>query len=205
MKKKPHFYAHRVNTIEQLKNTPTKYGVEIDLRDWGDQIILEHDPFINGEDFKDWLKHYHHSGLILNIKSERIEYKILRMLEEANVSDFFFLDSSFPVIFALTSQNEKRIAVRFSEFECIETVLALKDKVDWVWVDCLNKFPLNREIYNQFRKSNFKLCLVSPDLLGRKEDIVSYEKIIDEYEISFDAICCKLENVEKWRESQLGK
>ena len=41
MKKKPHFYAHRVNTIEQLKNTPTKYGVEIDLRDWGDQIILK--------------------------------------------------------------------------------------------------------------------------------------------------------------------
>ena len=68
------FCAHRINTIEELKNIDTKYGIEIDLRDHNNDIYLQHDPYVKdtATKFSDLLKHYNHNFIILNIKSERI-------------------------------------------------------------------------------------------------------------------------------------
>ena len=38
---------HRRNTINLLKETPVKFGVEVDIRSYGDKLIIHHDPFIN--------------------------------------------------------------------------------------------------------------------------------------------------------------
>lgn len=38
------FIAHRINTIDELKIVPENLGVEVDLRDYGDRLILQHDP-----------------------------------------------------------------------------------------------------------------------------------------------------------------
>ena len=66
------FIAHRINTISELRNLPTEYGVEIDLRDSLDgRIYIQHNPFESGEDFEKYLKEYHHGTMILNIKSEK--------------------------------------------------------------------------------------------------------------------------------------
>lgn len=96
------FIAHRINTVEELKKIPTEYGVELDLRDRGERLILQHDPFKDGEDFEEYLKHYHHGLMILeNIKSERIEHRVLELVHKYNVREYFLLDSSFPMIFLL--------------------------------------------------------------------------------------------------------
>src|SRR5437016_354194 len=137
------YIQHRVNTIEQLQATPTEYGVELDLRDRGDRLILQHDPFQDGQDFADYLQHYRHGLMILNIKSERIEHRVLELVQAADIRDYFFLDSSLPMIRALVRQGQHRIAVRFSEFEPIESALALAGQVDWVWIDCFTKMPLD--------------------------------------------------------------
>ena len=54
------FIAHRINTAAELKNIPRNFGVEIDLRDFGDKIVLQHDPYvkIEAEDFEKWLDDY---------------------------------------------------------------------------------------------------------------------------------------------------
>jgi hypothetical protein len=114
-----HFIAHRVNTIKDLKKIPFEYGVEVDLRDFGQKLILHHDPFKDGEDFEKYLKYYNHGSLILNIKSEGIEFKALEILKKNNVKKYFFLDSSFPMINQLSLKGEKNIALRFSEYEGI--------------------------------------------------------------------------------------
>jgi hypothetical protein len=36
--------CHRINTIEELKKIPKEYGVEIDVRGYGDKMVLTHDP-----------------------------------------------------------------------------------------------------------------------------------------------------------------
>lgn len=184
------YIAHRINTIDQLKKIPKEYGVELDLRDCNDRLILQHDPFREGEDFEDYLKYYDHGTIILNIKSERIEFRVLELLKKYKVEKYFFLDSSFPMIYLLSKQGERNIAMRFSEFEGLDTIMNMKGKVNWVWIDCFTKLPLDKRNSEQLKKAGFKLCLVSPELQGRNTDeIKSYKEMIKLFEI--DAVCTK--------------
>lgn len=192
------FIAHRVNTIKELKDLAQDYGVEIDLRDLGDKIILQHDPFGNGDDFEEYLKNYHHKTMILNIKSERIEFRVLELLKKYNIKDYFFLDSSFPMIYTLSQNSEKNIALRFSEFEGLDTIKNMAGKVEWIWVDCFSKLPINQENYKILKELGFKLCLVSPELQAQEEKILKYKKYLKENDIKFDAICTKSYNIDKW-------
>lgn len=196
-----HFIAHRINDIEVLKQLPTELGAEIDLRDRAERLILQHDPFIDGQDAEPFFASYRHGTLILNIKSERIEFRILEMLKQYKIENYFFLDSSFPMIQQLVKLGEHRVAVRFSEFEGLDTVLALQGEVEWVWVDCFTRLPLTRENYRTLKEAGFKLCLVSPELQGRLEDIQPYKNELDSLGIEFDAICTKQANVKLWRQS----
>lgn len=189
------YVSHRVNTILQLRQVPAEYGVEIDLRDRGERIILQHDPFGDGEDFADWIKHYRHALLILNVKSERIEHRVLELVYERGIENYFLLDCSFPMIRLLNNLDERRIAVRFSEFEPIESALALAGKVDWCWVDCFTRMPLAPSSYERL-KASFKLCAVSPELQGRSAaSITDYARQLQPYPM--DAVCTKYPDL--WR------
>jgi len=64
---------HRINTISELKNIESKYGVEIDIRAWGSELVLNHEPFQDGEKLVDYLDEYHHGTLVLNVKENGIE------------------------------------------------------------------------------------------------------------------------------------
>lgn len=194
------FISHRVNTVNDLKNTPVEFGVELDLRDNIDgSIYINHDPFVLGESFEDYLREYHHGTMILNIKSERIEYKVLDLLKKYNIEKYFFLDSSFPMIKALTDQGELNIALRYSEFEGIDTIRLMSGRAKWVWVDCFNSFPLEEDIYLKLKNMGYKLCFVSPELQGQPEKIEEYAGNIKKRNINFDAICTKLCNIDGWK------
>jgi len=192
------FIAHRVNTIKELLNTPTEYGVEIDLRDYQDKIILQHDPFKDGECFEEYLKNYNHGTMILNIKSEGIEPAVLKLIKKYNVRDYFFLDCSFPMINFLSSKGEKNIALRFSEFEGLDTIRLMSLRVDWVWIDCFSKLPITPENYKILKNLNYKLCLVSPELQNQNSKLEKYKMYFKKENIKFDAICTKLEKLERW-------
>lgn len=192
------FIAHRINTVGELLQVPKEYGVEVDLRDYQERFILQHEPFVDGENFEDYLKCYDHKLLILNIKSERIEFRVLELLKKYKVNNYFFLDSSFPMIYKLFSNGEKNIAVRFSEFEMIESVLSLKGLVKWVWVDCFSTLPLTKENSEIFKKNGFKLCFVSPDLVGREFDIEKYNNFFKLNNIHLHAVCAKIHNSCLW-------
>ena len=194
------FISHRVNTVKDLKNTPFEFGVELDLRDNIDgSIYINHDPFVLGENFEDYLSNYHHGTMILNIKSERIEYKVLDLLKKYKIEKYFFLDSSFPMIKALTDQGELNIALRYSEFEGIDTIRLMSGRAKWVWVDCFNSFPLEEDTYLKLKNMGYKLCFVSPELQGQPEKIEEYAGNIKKRNINFDAICTKIYNIDGWK------
>ena len=185
------YIAHRINTLAQLAQVPRAFGVELDLRDHGDRLVLVHDPFKGdtGEDFETYLKSYQHGLMILNVKSERIEHRVLELIQQYGIKEYFFLDSSFPMMRLLVKQGESRIAVRFSEFEPVESALALAGQVEWAWIDCFTKNPLTPRTYEQL-KVHFKLCIVSPELQGRPpETIAAYAEQLRAY--PFDAVCTK--------------
>ena len=114
---------HRVNTIKQLKTIRPKYGVEIDLRADGSEIVLNHTPYKGGCQFTNYLEIYHHGLMILNIKEAGIENDVLRLVRQRGIQKYFLLDVEFPYIFQASRQGERAIAMRYSEVEYIETVL----------------------------------------------------------------------------------
>ena len=190
---------HRVNTIVDLNSVPQNLGVECDIRYDGDKLILHHDPFVGGEDFAEFLKHYHHSFLIANIKSEGIERRVIELLERNGIRDYFLLDVSFPFIMRLSNSGFAKNAVRFSEYESIGTALASKGKCEWVVVDVFTKLPLTKSICGSLSK-NFKICLVSPELLGRQQDIKKYQKRLSAIGANIDAVLTKTPvEWHKWR------
>mgnify|MGYP000672132933 CR=1 FL=1 len=189
---------HRRNTLAELLATPVKYGVEVDIRSFGERLIVHHDAFVVGEDFNDWIDHYQHGTLILNVKEEGLEQRLLDLMKKKNIENFFFLDQSFPFLLKTASQGERRCAARVSEFECIDTVLTLTKRVDWVWVDCFTRFPLSGEEAERLRLAGFKLCLVSPELHQRSapEEIPALRALLIERRIVPDAVCTKMP--ERW-------
>jgi hypothetical protein len=194
------FIAHRINTINELKNIPFSYGVEVDIRDKDQRLILQHDPFKNGEFFDEYLCHYHHAFIILNIKSERIELRVLELLKQHAITNYFFLDSSFPMIYQLSQQGEFNSALRFSEYEGIDTIYLMQNRVRWVWVDCFSYLPLTQKIFSQIKAMNLKICLVSPELQGHENDIEHYKTYLHKNNIVCDAICTKIYNISRWQD-----
>jgi len=189
-----HRILHRVNTKGELLKTPKEFGVEVDIRTRGNQLIMHHDPFQNGEDFEDWLGVYQHGILILNVKEEGLEERLIKLMDEYNIDDYFFLDQSFPFLIKTSNINERRCAVRVSEFESIDTAITLANKVNWVWVDCFTHFPLTTEQAKKLQiELNFKLCFVSPELQGRTdiEHIKKFIQGIKILDIKGDAVCTK--------------
>ncbi len=184
--------SHRINTSEALLKIPNKYGIEIDIRSRHDQLILHHDPFCYGELLSDWLKNYKHKLLILNVKEEGLEPQILSLMEKHSIDHFFFLDQSFPFIIKTLNAQEKRTAVRVSEYESIETALKVAGKAQWVWVDCFTKFPINQNEALRLKES-FKICIVSPELQGRSDinEIIKLKNLLQEIHLKPDAVCTK--------------
>ena len=185
--------SHRRNTIAELRTTDHKYGVEVDIRSEGQQLIMHHDPFVGGESFDEWVGAYQHGTLILNVKEEGLEARLIALMASKGIDDYFFLDQSFPFLVKWSKAGEHRCAVRVSEFESIETALTLAGKVDWVWLDCFTKFPLSEDNTVRLKKAGFKLCLVSPELQGRNAEIEipALVSLLSARNIELDAVCTK--------------
>lgn len=194
------FIAHRVNKTEELDKLSVEYGAELDLRDGlNGRIYIQHNPFEPGEDFEDYIKHYHHGTMILNIKSERIELKILDLLEKYKIKDYFFLDSSFPMIFLLSEKGEHNIALRLSEYEGMDTIRHMAGRVNWIWVDCFTKIPIGKNELEELKSMGYKTCFVSPELQGRDKEIEEYKNYLRSQGMQFDAICTKSYNIRRWQ------
>lgn len=185
--------SHRRNTLAQLRETPVELGIEVDIRSRGEQLIVHHDPFAEGADFEDWIRDYRHRLLILNTKEEGLEQRLLGIMAAHAITDFFFLDQSFPFLIKTARTGEKRCAVRLSEFETIETVMSLAGMVRWVWVDCFTRLPLTGGQATQLKQAGFSLCLVSPELQGRTDaaEISTMRDQLDHEGISPEAVCTK--------------
>jgi len=171
---------HRVTTIHELKKVKHEYGAEIDIRAWGSDLVLNHEPFQDGERLVNYLDEYHHGTLILNIKEAGIEDEVLRLvLQRSQIKSYFLLDIEFPYLYRASRQGISDIAIRFSEDESIETVKLYKNKVKWVWIDTNTSLPVKTENMNILDK--FKKCLVCPSRWGRPHDIEKYKRRLDKF------------------------
>lgn len=182
---------HRINTLSQLAALPRNHGAEIDIRTYGQHLVLNHAPCQDGDSLVQFLDAYRHQTLILNVKEDGLETQILDLLSQRAIHDFFFLDLSLPAAVKLARSGESRFAVRFSEFEPLEACLRFAGLAQWCWVDRFTTAPPDRAAL-ALLKQHFKLCLVSPELQGR-EPTAEVRTIRNALEtLDVDAVCTDL-------------
>lgn len=163
---------HRRNTLAELDETSVEWGVEIDLRNHGNEILVTHDPFVtDAVRLENWLDRYKHRFLIVNVKEEGLEPRLLALLAERGITDFFILDESFPYIRKHALSGISNFALRVSEYESTETALSLSRflqeagrKVDWIWADSFTELPLQEDASRVLRLAGYRICMVSPEL-----------------------------------------
>ena len=182
---------HRVNNSKELQKLNNDYGVEIDLRSNNKTIYLHHDPYVKGELFSKWIKHYDHKLLVLNVKEEGLERQILKILKKNKIRNFFFHDQTFSTI--LKNMYHTNVSIRFSEYEGLKKMNMLFNKIKWLWVDNFTKIHLEKKFFLFLKKQNVKICIVSPELV-KKERIKEINNIIlklRKNNLKIDAVCTK--------------
>ena len=168
----PTFFRHRVNAVEELEKVPPHLGIEFDLRSDGDRVIVTHDAFTNGPTIEEFFPRIGPRPCIFNVKCEGVEERVLAQAAKARIDEFFFLDLSVPAAVKLWKMGETRIAVRYSEYEPAESVLAWRGRARWVWVDCFTEWPSDVVAWARIAEG-FKVCLVSPELQGHGAEAIA--------------------------------
>ncbi len=182
---------HRVNSIKELKKTDKNLGVEIDLRSSPSSVYLHHDPFKKGELFSKWIKYYNHKLLVLNVKEEGLESRILKILRENKIKKFFFHDQTFSSL--LKSMGKTSVSIRYSEFEELRKTNFLFKNIKWVWIDNFNEIKLEKKFYQKLREKKVKICIVSPELvkIKRVSEIKKVYSFLKKKNFKIDAVCTK--------------
>lgn len=206
--------AHQINTLEKLKELPNTYGVEIDVRGYGERMLLNHDPIVDPNthvDLETYLKQATAQGVsfyVFNIKEAGYEQRVIDLAAKYNISknNYFLLDVEFPYLYRAThNEGVREIAVRYSEVEPIQVAEAqMIDGVpmlDWVWIDTNTRLPLDevkdgQDIVNRLMK--FKTALVCPDRWGRPGDIDSYAEEIKQKGLRLDIVMTSVATIPTW-------
>ena len=159
---------HRVNTSKELKKVDKDFGVEIDLRSNNKTIYLHHDPFKKGELFSNWVKNFNHKLVVLNVKEEGLEKKILKILRRNKVRNFFFHDQTFSTV--LKNMSKTKVSVRYSEFEDLKKTNQLFKKIRWLWIDNFTNLKIDKRFFHSLKKMKVNICIVSPELVNKKRE-----------------------------------
>lgn len=187
---------HRINKIKDLKKIPVNFGVEIDIRTMGSNLILNHDPFTKGDKLINYLENYKHQTLVLNLKEAGIEKNVLNLIRKYKIKSYFLLDVEMPYMYSATNVGIRDIAVRFSEYEDISLTKHFNNKLKWVWIDTATKLPINKK--NIQILSKLKSVLVCPERWGRAKDIEVYKKKLKRLNFTPTAVMTGKQYVNKW-------
>lgn len=199
---------HRINKTKQLMKIPHEYGVEIDVRGYGDKMLLNHEPIDDPkkyDDLEEYLKNFQHAFIIFNLKEAGYEQWVIDLAKKYGIGKekYFLLDVEFPYLYrASRKEGVREIAVRFSEAEPIEAVEAQMQHgnplVDWVWIDTNTILPLTSDVVGRLKL--FKTCLVCPERWGRPEDIAPYIAKMKKLNFSLDAVMTAEKYAKTWED-----
>lgn len=190
---------HRINTIEGLRGVPQGFGVEADIRTFGGKLVLNHEPNSPGESLENYLQAFSERKIAFGafeVKEEGIERQVISLCEKHAIprEKYFLFSVSPPFTYLLARDGGiVNLAVRFSEWESLETPLAIKKALGkkapgWVWVDTFTKNPLSKKAYLSLKRAGYKICLVCPERWGRPGDIPKYVAKFKKDRIAPDAV-----------------
>ncbi|MCW2579726.1 MAG: hypothetical protein JWR82_1327 [Blastococcus sp.] len=185
--------AHRRNLPAELADTPRDRGVEMDIRSYGDRLVVTHEPFDPGVDLEEWLDAYGHAFLVANVKEEGLEERVEEALARRGIDEWCYLDQSFPFLVKTLRRGEFRCMVRVSEFESVRTALAMPVRPQWVWLDSFTGALPPVADLAALADGGYRVMLVSPELQARdpEPEVGPIRAVLAEAGLTLDAVCTK--------------
>jgi hypothetical protein len=147
------------------------FGVETDIRDLNGVLVISHDiPKLNDTEIlsvDSFFKLYKSFGkdfpLALNIKSDGLQEKLLKLIIKYEITNYFVFDMSIPDTIGYLNKGYK-VFTRQSEYE---QTPAFVDIVEGIWLDeFISNWVKICTIKNHI-ENNRKVCIVSPELHKR--------------------------------------
>lgn len=164
--------------LENEKNTKVAFqrsfnlgfGTETDIRDFNGELVISHDPpeskfqYLSVSDFFEMYKSIGDGlQLALNIKSDGLHEKLIKLINYYNISNYFVFDMSIPDTLGYLKYNSK-IFTRQSEYEINP---AFYSQADGVWMDEFNQNWIEEKVIKNHVSNGKKVCIVSPELHKR--------------------------------------
>jgi glycerophosphoryl diester phosphodiesterase len=146
------------------------FGVETDIRDSNQELVVSHDMPAGGELALERLLEravsvigHEHLTLALNIKSDGLSQTLSNILAKFSGLDCFVFDMAIP---DMRGYFEVGIPVftRLSEYETAPVWL---ERSAGVWLDAFDSEWYTSGLIDDFRNLNKRVCIVSPELHGR--------------------------------------
>ncbi len=168
------------------------FGIETDIRDCNGSLIVSHDMAVAdsvkvNELFELYNKYNCFLPLALNIKSDGLQVKLKNLLELYNIQNYFVFDMSAPE----TLQYSKQEIIFFTRMSEYEKNPFFYEKANGVWLDEFENHWISEEIVKKHIENGKKVCIVSPELHGRKyiDEWKHYREIEKEVESDKIMIC----------------
>ncbi len=166
------FKPEERNSVGSLKlSLDSNFGLETDIRDWNDNLVISHDmPNEANILLTDLLEHYRIKNsslpLALNIKADGLHDQLKRILADFSIDNYFLFDMSVPDLIGYV-KREMKVFLRLSEYE---HDLFLYDKIEGIWLDSFNGLWYDEKLIKNHLDKGKKVCLVSDELHHRPFD-----------------------------------
>lgn len=156
------------NTKEAFKRAfDCGFGIETDLRDIKGEIVISHDmPKGNEMTFEEVLVLLdgRNLPLALNIKADGMAFKIKKLLEKYNHTNYFTFDMSIP---EMVVQHKMGLNVFTGISDIVPNPIMYKE-AQGVWLDCFYSDWFSKKEIKEILDAGKKVCIVSPDLHKRE-------------------------------------
>ncbi|HIH0410831.1 TPA: hypothetical protein ACYHN3_002750 [Vibrio cholerae] len=168
--------SHRgywLNNIE--KNTLTafersfklNYGTETDVRDLNGTLVISHDTPVEGcITFDEFINLYNSYGitatLAINIKSDGLQDKLVEILQNKKITNYFIFDMSIPDHIVSLDKGLTTLS-RYSEYESSDLLL---QKSKGMWYDMFHSELIDHKLVGTILDSGKIVCIVSSELHG---------------------------------------
>ncbi|PHM66418.1 hypothetical protein [Xenorhabdus sp. KJ12.1] len=141
------------------------YGIEIDIRDFNEDLVISHDiatkESLRFDVFLESYKKYRIQNLLaFNIKSDGLQSKIKQYLYDYKISNYFLFDMSIPDTLGYLSAGMNTY-IRVSKYEVIN---GLYKYAKGIWLDGFKETMVNESLIKKVIEDGKKVCIVSSEL-----------------------------------------
>lgn len=207
--------AHRGYWNERIdKNSPealltalrSGYGFESDVRDYMGKMVISHniadETAQDAERVFQWLAEYQDKYCFaINIKADGLRNILKEFFEKYRINNYFLFDMSVPQMVEFEEYGLK-FFTRQSE---VETVPVMYDKAAGIWIDGFWSVEwITEELLQEHIAKGKYVCLVSPDLHGKK-DYEEFWRKLKRYDLNFERVMLCTDYPDKAKEFFYGR